>query len=170
MSSTCDNDSKSYTNVKNLYVGIEMETLDCVGHNQKRVGTRLRNLNKNVKRFGVWGRLTDATTDCLQNFVRVVMCQNGDNSKKMKSNLLASLVHVAPSNDNNVRICKYNAYTYASVMHKNSEDKTESGLPCDIVYKIRPIYYILNKETELEECLQDKTQNANESFDWLYYK
>ena len=29
------------------------------------------------------------------------------------------------------------------------------------------IYYYLNKETDLEECLHDKTQNANESFDWM---
>ena len=38
-----DGDSKSYRNVKETYPGIEMKKLECVGHFQKRVGTRLRN-------------------------------------------------------------------------------------------------------------------------------
>ena len=41
-----DGDSKSYANVKHTYHGIEVKKLECVGHYQKRVGTRLRNLKK----------------------------------------------------------------------------------------------------------------------------
>ena len=41
-----DGDSKSYMNVKNTYPDIEIKKLECVGHYQKRFGTRLRNLKK----------------------------------------------------------------------------------------------------------------------------
>ena len=41
-----DGDSKSFTSVKFTYPGIEVQKLECVGHIQKRVGTRLRNLKK----------------------------------------------------------------------------------------------------------------------------
>ena len=39
-----DGDSKSYPAVKSIYPGVEVEKLECIGHVQKRVGTRLRNL------------------------------------------------------------------------------------------------------------------------------
>ena len=44
--------TKSYVNVKDTYPGIEIKKLECVGHYQKRVGTRLRNLKKKEKRLG----------------------------------------------------------------------------------------------------------------------
>ena len=39
-------DTKSYVNVKDTYPGFEIKKIECVGHYQKRVGTRLRNLKK----------------------------------------------------------------------------------------------------------------------------
>ena len=45
-----DGDSKSFTSVKSTYPGIEVQKLECVGHIQKRIGTRLRNLKKNIKK------------------------------------------------------------------------------------------------------------------------
>ena len=47
-----DGDSKSYVRVKNVYKDIEIKNLECVGHYQKRVGTRLRNLKKKEKGLG----------------------------------------------------------------------------------------------------------------------
>ena len=46
-----DGDTKSYVNVKDIYPGIEIKRLECVGYYQKRVGTRLQNLKKKVKRI-----------------------------------------------------------------------------------------------------------------------
>ena len=37
-----DGDSKSFLTVKDAYPGVEMKKLECVGHYQRRVGTRLR--------------------------------------------------------------------------------------------------------------------------------
>ena len=44
------------------------------------------------------------------------------------------------------------------------EKITRPGLSNDIIYKIRPIFLDLSKNSELEKCLHGKTQNANESF------
>ena len=41
-----DGDSKSFSSVKNIYSNAEVEKLECVGHIQKRVGNRLRELEK----------------------------------------------------------------------------------------------------------------------------
>ena len=41
-----DGDSKGFESVKSVYLGAQVEKLECVGHVQKRVGTRLRNLKK----------------------------------------------------------------------------------------------------------------------------
>ena len=65
-----DGGSASYQTVKNTYPSIELDTLDCVGHYQKRIGNRLRKLKreklKREKCLGERGKLTDATIDRLQ--------------------------------------------------------------------------------------------------------
>ena len=68
--------TKSYVNVKDIYPGIEIKKLECVGHYQKRVRTRLRNLKKKEKRLGGPRRLTDATIDRLYNYTGVAIRQN----------------------------------------------------------------------------------------------
>ena len=165
-----DGDSKSFLTVKETYPGVRMKKLECVGHYQKRVGTRLRNLKKKEKSLGGRGRLTDAVIDRLQNFFGVAIRQNAGNLKGMKAGVLATLFHVASSKNNNWHFphcptgsnswCKYN---------RDKENDTKlykpgPGLPLEIVHKIRPIFECLSKDSELEKCLHGKTQNANESF------
>ena len=42
-----DGDSRAYSAVKEIYVPAKpIKTFECVGHYQKRVGSRLRNLKK----------------------------------------------------------------------------------------------------------------------------
>ena len=165
-----DGDSKSYLSVKETYPGIEVKKLECVGHYQKRVGTRLRNLKKKEKGLGGRGKLTDAVIDRLQNFFGVAIRQNTGNLQQMKKSVLASLFHVASSNKNNWHFphcpegpdswCKANA----DKVNGTNLYKPGPGLPLEIVHKVRPIYQALSKDTELEKCLHGKTQNANESF------
>ena len=56
--------------------GIKIEKLECVGHYQKRMGTRLLNLKKKEKGRGVRDRLKDATIDRLENYAGVAIRQN----------------------------------------------------------------------------------------------
>ena len=95
-----DGDTKSYVNVKDTV--IEIKKLECDGHYQKRVGTRLQNLEKKKKEKGLGGRgrLTDATIDRPQNYAGVAIWQNVGDLKSMKSSFLASLFHVLSNKDN----------------------------------------------------------------------
>ena len=54
-----DGDSKSFLAVEDIYEGMKVEKLECIGHVQKWAGIKLRNLKKNVKGLGGRGRLTD---------------------------------------------------------------------------------------------------------------
>nr|XP_047127825.1 uncharacterized protein LOC124808661 [Hydra vulgaris] len=92
-----DGDSKGYDDVKNIYQGVLVNKLECVGHVQKRVGTRLRNLKKKEKGLGGRGKLTDATIDRLQNYYGIAIRQNKNNLSAMKSAIRATLYHVASS-------------------------------------------------------------------------
>ena len=58
-----DGDSKSFSSVENIYSDIKIVKLECVGHVQKRMGTSLRKLKKEVKNIGGKGKLTDAMID-----------------------------------------------------------------------------------------------------------
>ena len=88
----------------------------------------------------------------------------------MKAGVLATLFHVASSKDNNWHLphcptgsnswCKYNLDS----ANGTKLYKPRPGLPLNIVYKIRPIFEELSKDSELEKCLHGKTQNNNESF------
>ena len=61
-----------------------MKKLECVGHYQKRIGSRLRKLKKREKGLGGRGRLTDAMIDRLQNYFGVSR-QNVGNLEGMKT-------------------------------------------------------------------------------------
>ena len=71
-----DGDSKSYSNVCDVYPGVKVEKLECVGHVQKRVGCRLRNLKKKEKGLGGRGKLTNNTIDRLQKYYGIATRQN----------------------------------------------------------------------------------------------
>ena len=58
-----DGGTKSFTTVQDTYTGIQVKTLECVGHVQKRVGCCLRNLKKQEKGIGGKGKLTNNMID-----------------------------------------------------------------------------------------------------------
>ena len=171
-----DGDSKSFTSVKSTYPGIEVQKLECVGHIQKRVGTRLRNLKKNVKNLGGKGKLTNKTIDLLQNYYGIAVRSNVGNLKGMQNNICAALFHVASSKTNNY----HSAYCPPgeSSWYKYQRDKSAGtstykpghGLPLEIIKHVKPIFAELSKETLLSKCLHGKTQNQNESYNALIWE
>ena len=78
-----DGDSKAYPAVKNVYEPDKPVTkYECIGHYQKRIGTRMRKKKKKTKGLGGRGRLTDAIIDKLQNYFGIALRQNcGDLNK-----------------------------------------------------------------------------------------
>ena len=58
-----------------------MKKLECLGHMQKQVACRLRNLKKKEKGLGGEGKLTDRITDKLQKYYGIVIRSNKNNFK-----------------------------------------------------------------------------------------
>ena len=69
-------DSKSFPAVKTIYNGIEVEKLECIGHVQKLVRSRLRNLKREYKGLGGKGKHTDNMIDNLQNYYGIALRAN----------------------------------------------------------------------------------------------
>ena len=88
----------------------------------------------------------------------------------MKSSFLASIFHVA-SNKNNMYHYPHCPTDSDSWWKCNADraNNTQTYKPAWASSskrncKIRPIFLELSKDTELENCLHSKTQNANKSF------
>ena len=169
-----DGDSKSFPAVENIYEGHKVKKLECVGHVQKRVGTRLRKLKQEVKGIGGKGKLTNVIIDRLQNYYGIAIRSNVNNLEGMRSDILASLFHVASSKSNNWHSycptgesswCKFNLDKVKST----STYKPGAGLPQDIVHRLKPIYQNLSSTSLLEKYLHGKIQNQNESYNAMIW-
>ncbi|GFV44071.1 uncharacterized protein TNCV_3571921 [Trichonephila clavipes] len=68
-----DGDSKWYASVKDIYGKNTVAKYECIGHIQKRVGTKLRKLKSKRKDLGGRGKLTDAFIDKLQNYTMTLL-------------------------------------------------------------------------------------------------
>ena len=122
------------------------------------------------------GKLTDATTDCLQNYYGIAIRQNKNNSNAMKSAVRATLYHVASSKNENLHFphcpegsdswCRYNR---AKANH-TSTYRPGPGLPISIVWKLKPIYNELSSDILLKKCLHGLTQNNNEPFNMTIWE
>ena len=167
-------DSKSFLAVKETYKGTKIKKLECVGHVQKRVGCRLRNL-KIIKGLSGKGKRTNAMIDRLQNYYGIAIRQNKNDLKKMQAAVRATLFHVASSKENNWHYPHCPAGTnswrkfHQDRVNGTSTYKPGPGLPLDIVMKLKPIFAELGDESLMEKCLHGKTQNQNESFNSMIW-
>ena len=118
---------RSLEKVENIYPGQKVIRYECIGHYQKRVGNRLRKLRARTKGLGgknkvkitetedlgkVQGKkvkakslLTDSSIDKFQNYFGIALRSKVDNVKEMQEAILASMFHVASSED-------FNYHTY----------------------------------------------------------
>ncbi|GFV18843.1 uncharacterized protein TNCV_4757301 [Trichonephila clavipes] len=98
-----DGDSKAYKAVleSKPYKDVNIEKLECVGHVEKRMGTRLRALKlklkgkklEDKKSLGGRNRLTDAEIDKLQRYYGLAIRNNSGNLSAMKQAIWAILFH-----------------------------------------------------------------------------
>ncbi|GFV72883.1 uncharacterized protein TNCV_1619581 [Trichonephila clavipes] len=66
---------------------------ECIGHVQKRVGSRLRKLKKSTKGLGGKGKLTDKFIDTLQNDFGIAIRSNVGNLSNMQTAVIAAFLH-----------------------------------------------------------------------------
>ncbi|GFT21533.1 uncharacterized protein TNCV_2307591 [Trichonephila clavipes] len=173
-----DGDSKGFLTIKEakVYGDTEVEKLECVGHVQKRMGTRLRNILKmskgiklsDGKNISGRGRLTLKEVDSIQHYYGLAIRKNLSSVEDMKRAIWAIYFHKLNTEDNPQHAlcplgedswCGYNRsiVTGEFYIHKHS-------LPKSILLKVKKVFRDLTEKDLLKKCLRGRTQNPNESF------
>ncbi|GFT52275.1 f-box domain-containing protein [Trichonephila clavipes] len=173
-----DGDSKGFHTIKEakVYGDTEVEKLECVGHMQKRMGTRLRNILKmskciklsDGKNISGRGRLTLKEVDSTQHYYGLAIRKNLSSVEDMKRAIWAIYFHKLSTEDNLQHAlcplgedswCCYNRsiVTGEFYIHKHS-------LPESILLKVKKVFQDLTEKDLLKKCLHGRTQNPNESF------
>eukprot|EP00112_Aurelia_sp_Birch-Aquarium-sp1_P002653 Seg1297.4 transcript_id=Seg1297.4/GoldUCD/mRNA.D3Y31 product="hypothetical protein" protein_id=Seg1297.4/GoldUCD/D3Y31 len=172
-----DGDTSSFKEVSaaNPYsdYGIKPRKLECIGHVQKRLGTRLRDLRKSYKNLSTplsgRGKLTDKVINSLQNFYGIAIRENQGNLYQMKKAVGAILYHCTNYDDDEKRhqYCPRDAKSWCKFQKDKvtgtNTRKESINLPMWIHELIKPIFRDLSSDELLSRCLHGKTQNANES-------
>ena len=152
--------------------------LECIGHVQKRVGSRLHKIkssNKGLKLddgkgLGGKGRLTDSKIDVLQNYYGLAVRENLNDVEKMAKNIEASLFHVASTNENPQRhLCPNGEKSWCGYKRDQSTYKHKNGIPKCIVDFIKPVFDDLSNKELLSKCTHGLTQNVNECLNGLIW-
>ncbi|GFW31260.1 uncharacterized protein TNCV_2578411 [Trichonephila clavipes] len=105
-----DGDSKGFLTIKEakVYGDTEVEKLECVGHVQKRMGTRLRNILKmskgiklsDGKNISGRGRLTLKEVDSIQHYYGLAIRKNLSSVEDVKRAIWAIYFHKLSTEDN----------------------------------------------------------------------
>ena len=166
-----DGDSKTFSAVLQLNpYGDELKVIksECIGHVQKRMGTRLRNVRKN-KKLGGKGKLTEALVKKLSTYYGLTIRRNVNIVEDMKKAIMATYYHMISTDDEPKHEncpagedswCKWKK---AEALVTEPEAHLPSSHP-DVQKEILPIYEDLSRVDLLERCLGGQTQNTNESF------
>jgi len=151
--------------------GVVAEKLECVGHAQKRVYERLRNLVKSHKGTAtpLSGRNKLTESVCMQNWCGLAIRNNTDNSYAMKKAVWAILFHRTEyqSPDFRHRYCPRDESTWCKYrydeLHGTSKYDARINLPMWISDLLKPTFIALSDEALLAKCVHGQTQNTNES-------
>ena len=161
-----DGDNKCFYTVRDTYTGIHVKKLESVGHVQKRVRCRLRNLKKRENGHGGKGKLTNNIIDRLQNYYGIAIRENKSNLNAMQSAKRATLFHVASNKYNNYHDTYYPKGSNSwRKFRRDYADGTSTykpgpGLPLQVIFKLKPIFQELSNEDLLKKWLHGLTQNG----------
>ncbi|GFT50202.1 uncharacterized protein TNCV_3622571 [Trichonephila clavipes] len=162
-----DEDSKAYKAVleSKPYKDVTIEKLECVGHVEKRMGTRLRALKlklkgkklEDKKSLGGRNRLTDAEIDKLKRYYGLAIRNNSGNLSAMKQAIWAIFFHkistyLNPQHDlcplGEDSWCGYNRSKLKSDTYKHKHN-----LPIAIMHCIKKVFRDLSSPELLSRCL-----------------
>ncbi|EFN61741.1 hypothetical protein EAG_00134, partial [Camponotus floridanus] len=93
--------SKTFKGIldSNPYENLDVKKKECIDHVQKRMGTRLRNLKKNVRGLGGKGKLTGKLIDDLSLYFGLAIRRNHNSIVDMKKEIWATLYHKISTDD-----------------------------------------------------------------------
>ena len=154
---------------------------ECVGHVQKRMGSRLRSYKTKCrglrlsdgKTVGGKGRLTDKTIDKIQNFYGQCIRNYVGDLDGMKEAIWAIFGHMI-CNDNLTleeqhNLCPNGKDSWCKYWSDNKNYDESKRLPAVFIPEIRPIFKDLTNENLLNRCLRGLTQNQNEALNGVLW-
>ena len=193
-----DGDSKTFSNLveaKPYRENFTINKKECVGHVQKRMGKRLRDLVKNTivdkvvktgknsgkkrrsKVLGGKGKLTGKVIDNLSRYYGAAIRHNCDTIQNMKDAIWATFYHQQSTDEKSQHdkcLSGENSWCpYKKVLATTGVENFKHNyhaLPPDVIVAIKLIYDDLSKDKLLERCLGGFTQNANESLNGLIWR
>ncbi|XP_047127052.2 uncharacterized protein LOC124808049 [Hydra vulgaris] len=187
-----DGDTESYTNVvkaKPYGEDLVPVKIECVGHVQKRLGTRLRQMQCDLKGkkledgkiISGKGRLTDKIINKMQNFYGMSIRQNtleawsGDRTialYNMKKSVLAVLCHCSNISNSEERhqFCPRTKESWCKYWQNDKNYKPSINLPLAIKSILKDTFLALRSDDLLSRCLDGATQNPNEAFNQIIWK
>lgn len=175
-----DGDSKTYTGIINAKpYGDEIEIIkkECVGHVQKRMGTRLRKCKKNHPGIGGKNKLTAKLIDKLSIYYGLAIRRNCDSKDEMKKAIWATFYHYSSTDSNpQHRFCPEGPESWCKWQKAKAKKQLKTfchdyaALPQIVLDAIKPLYEDLSNDKLLERCVGGYTQNCNESFNQLIWK
>ena len=168
-----DGDSSAFKQVVDSkpYGGLLVpKKLECCGHVQKRVGTRLRKLRKTKKGISGKGKLTDKAIAILQCAYGMAIKQNLGSVAKMRKSIAGIVWHYSEGNDATRHLyCPNPPDPTWCKFKSNSNHKPKFTLPANIKDSIKPIFQELADPKLLEKCTHGQTQNVNEALNKIVW-
>ena len=180
-----DGDSKGFSNVTAAQPygpTVEITKEECVGHVQKRMGTRLRQLKKDMKGQKLEdgkpligrGRMTDAVINTLQNYYGMAVKENTNNLQYMAKAIWASIMHRISTDDNpQHQFCPTGANSWCGWQKDQALGVQtyvhHDAIPMAVFKVVKPIYVSLSDKALLQRCLRGATQNQNEAFNGMVW-
>lgn len=174
-----DGDSKTYTGIinSNPYGGSKIIKKECVGHVQKRMGSRLRQCKKQNPGIGGRNKLTAKLIDKLSVYYGLAIRRHNTSKDDMKKAIWATFYHYSSTDsqpqyqhcpEGSESWCKWQQAKTKGELCDFSHDY--SALPESVLKAIKPIYEDLSKDALLERCVGGYTQNNNESYNNIIWK
>lgn len=177
-----DGDTNSFKALEEAkpYGDVGIEKIECVGHIQKRMGTRLRNLKKTMgnrkladgKPIGGKGRLTNLKIDKIQQFYGNAIRGNKNDLVAMRAAVWAVYFHYSATNEEPTHnFCgDWCPYKRAVANGTAKHFRHTSNLPKAVLEHVKPIFKDLAATDLLKKCLEGYSQNANESINSVIWK
>ena len=173
-----DGDTSSFKEVEesNPYKSYNTQPikLECIGHVQKRLGTRLRKIVQKYKGTDKplhgKGNLTNSAIDSMQSYYGIAIRNNTNNIYAMKKAIGAVLWHSTNFSDNSIRhsMCPRDEYSWCKwqldKLKATNTHTNKINLPIFIHNITKPIFKDLPDGDLLRKCLHGQTQNSNEAF------
>ena len=180
-----DGDSKAHKKLveEEVYGEVPVEKLECVGHVQKRLGSRLRLLKKRLgktplqdgKSIGGAGRLTNSKIDKLQVYYGKAIRDNTHDIEAMKKAVKAIWHHTKSTDENpDHDLCPPGADSWCGFQRDlengTSDYQHDHPIPEAVADVIYPTFEALSDENLLSRCLHGGTQNQNEAINAMIWQ